>query len=269
MTPKHRMEGSRPLQGSLLLQSVVEAGRLLTRWRRDRAVLMGSLLFPVCLLLVYEIVLGERVLKVTGVDSIYGVAPTCAVLSAVFGSMGNAVGISIDRDFGVLSRMWILPIHRSSALIGRLIAEAVRALIGTVLITSLSVTMGLRFTNGWLAALLFVAIPSIVVIGFTTVVMALSIRTNGRSVMNWLVGGTMALAFVNPGTTPIDMFPDWIRPFVRYQPISPPIETMRALAYDGPLIGPLSMTLCWAIVLLALFMPLAVRGYRLAAESSA
>src|ERR1700744_4603194 len=48
-------------QGSLLTQSWVQAGRLLTEWRRDRAVLVGSLLFPVCLLLVYEAVLDERV----------------------------------------------------------------------------------------------------------------------------------------------------------------------------------------------------------------
>jgi len=44
---------------------------------------------------------------------------------------------------------------------------------------------------------------------------------------------------------------------------------MRALALGGPLVWPLRMTLIWAIMLLAVFIPVAVRGYRLAAESSA
>lgn len=263
MTPQPGMEGS------LLTQSWVQAGLLLTRWRRDRAVLMGSLLFPVCLLLVYEVVLGAQVRKVTGVDSLNGLVPICAVLSALFGSMGSAVGITTDRESGLLSRMWVLPVHRTSALTGRLTAEAARALIGTILITLIGVIMGLRFTHGWPAALLYISIPSIVVVGFTALVMALAIRANSRTVMTWLVGTTVSLAFLNPGTTPIGLFPDWLRPFVRAQPMSPPIEAMWAISHDGPLVRPLAMTLIWAVGLLAVFTPIAVRGYRRAAESGA
>jgi len=257
------------MQGSLLTQSWLEAGRLLTRWRRDRETLVGSLVFPVFLLLVYEAVLSERVRDVTGVESIYGLVPVCAVLSGLFGSLGSAVGIPFERQSGLLSRMWVLPVHRASALTGRLTAEFVRAVIGTVLITALGVPLGLRFTHGWPTALVYILIPSIAMVGFTALVMALAIRTNGRTVMTWLGGVTVSLAFANPGTTPIGLFPDWLRPLVRVQPMSPPIETMWALAHDGPLVWPLAMTLIWTIVLLAVFIPLAVRGYRLAAESSA
>jgi ABC-2 type transport system permease protein len=257
------------MQDSLLTQSWVEAGRLLTGWRRNRAVLMGSLIFPVCLLLAYEVVLGERVRKVTGVESVYGLVPVCAVLSALFGALSTSQSIAMEREFGLLSRMWVLPVHRASPLTGRLTAEAARALFGTVLITALGVTMGLRFTHGWPTALVYILIPPIVVVGFTALVMALAIRTNGRTAMTWLGAVTMSLAFVNPGTTPMRQFPDWLRPLVRVQPMSPPIEAMWALAHGGALVWPVAMTLIWAIVLLAVFIPIAVRGYRLAAESSA
>lgn len=256
-------------QSSLIVQTWLQAGRLLIRWRRDRAVLMGSLLLPIFLLLLYQVVLGEQVQRVTGADSLYGLVPFCAVLSALFGTLGNAVGITMDRQSGMLSRMWVLPVHRASALTGRLAAETIRALIGTVLITILGIVMGLRFTHGWIAALLYVLIPSIMVIGYTALVMALVTRTNDRNIMTWLVGGTVALAFINPGTTPVGMFPHWLQTIVRVQPISPPIEAMRALAHDGPLVWPLMMTLAWAIMLLVVFVPLAVAGYRRAAESSA
>lgn len=255
--------------GSLLTQSWVQAGRILIRWRRDRAVLMGSLLLPICLMLVYQVVLGERVRTVTGVESVYGLAPLCAVLSALFGCLGDSVGVTMDRQSGLLSRMWVLPVHRASALTGLLTAEAARALIGSVLITALGLAMGLRFTHGWPAALAFILIPSIVAVGFTALVMALAIRTNGRTAMTWLLGLTFALAFVNPGTTPIGLLPQWFRPLVRVQPISPPIEAMRALAHDGALLWPMVMTLMWVAALLAVFVPMAVRGYRLAAESAA
>jgi ABC-2 type transport system permease protein len=256
-------------QGSLLAQSWVQAGRLLIRWRRDYGVLTGSLLFPICLMLIYKVVLGEQVHKVTGVDSIYGLAPLCAVLSALFGALGGAVSISMERELGIVSRMWVLPVHRTSALAGRIAADAVRSLLGTTLVTALAVAMGLRFTHGWFTVLLYILVPSIAVVGFTALVVALAIRTNGRTVMTWLVGVTVSLSFLNPGTTPIRLFPTWLQPFVRMQPISPPIETMWALAHGGPLVWPVTMTLLWTIGLLAVFTPMAVRGYRLAAEACA
>lgn len=261
----HRLE----TQPSLLTQSWVQAVRLLTEWRRERAVLVGSLIVPVCLLLVYVVVLDERVHRLTGVQSVYGLVPVCAVLSALFGALSTSLGIAMERESGMLSRMWVLPVHRASPLTGRLTAEAVRALLGTILITALGVAMGLRFTHGWLTALAYVLIPSIVVAGFTSLVMAIAIRTNGVSLMTWLAAGTVSLAFLNPGTTPINTFPEWLRPFVRMQPLSPPIEAMWALAHGGALMRPLAMTVAWATVLLALSIPVAVRGYRLAAESNA
>lgn len=256
-------------QGSLLTQSWVQASRLLTRWRRDRPVLIGSLIFPVCLLFVYEVVLDQHVREITGVESVYGLVPMCAVLSALFGALGSATSIPGERASGLVSRMWVLPVHRASALTGRLTAEAARTLMGTILLTALGVAMGLRFSHGWPTALVYVLIPPIAVVGFTAVVMALAIRSNGPSVLTALMGGTAGLAFVNPGTTPIGLFPDWLRTLVRVQPMSPPIEAMRALAHGGPLMWPLAITLCWTVVLLAVFSPLAVHGYRLAAEASA
>lgn len=257
----------RKTEGSLVTETWLHAGRLLIRWRRERAVLLGSLLVPIGLLVLYEVVLGDSVQRLTGTRSVYGLVPICAVLSALFGSLGNAASIALDREAGLLGRIYVLPIHRVSPLTGRFFAEAVRALIGTILITGLGLIMGLRFTHGWGAALIFVLIPSIVVIGFTALVLALASRRNGRQLMTWLVSATVALAFINPGFTPIETFPDWVQPFVRMQPMSPPVEAMRSLALGGPLAWPLTMTLVWAVVLLALFIPLAVRGFRLAAES--
>ena len=87
--------------GSLLTHSWVQAARLLMRWRRDPAVMIGSILLPICLMLIYQVVLGEQVRKVTGVESVYSLVPLCAVLSALFGALGDSVGIqsrSSDPD---------------------------------------------------------------------------------------------------------------------------------------------------------------------------
>jgi ABC-2 type transport system permease protein len=255
--------------GSLISQSWLHAGRIMIRWRREPAAVLSTVILPVCLLVVYKAVLGEQIHRVTGVDSIYGLVPMCAVLAGMFGALGGAVGIPLERTSGMLSRMWVLPVHRASAIAGRLIAEAARALLGTIFITALGTAMGLRFTHGWQTALGYILIPPVVVVGFTALVMTLAIRSNGRAVVTYLAAGTTALVFMNSGTTPVGLFPHWIQPVVRVQPMSPPIEVMRALAHEGPLLLPMVLTVGWAIALIAVFIPLAVRGYRVAAETSA
>jgi ABC-2 type transport system permease protein len=49
--------------------------------------------------------------------------------------------------------------------------------------------------------------------------------------------------------------------------MSPTIESMRAFAHGGPLLVPLLTTSAWLVALSAIFIPMAIRGYRTAAES--
>jgi len=49
--------------------------------------------------------------------------------------------------------------------------------------------------------------------------------------------------------------------------MSPAIEAMRALADGGPTLWPVLQSVAWVVGLVAVFGPMAVRGYRIAAES--
>ena len=53
---------------------------------------------------------------------------------------------------------------------------------------------------------------------------------------------------------------------IQLHPLSPTIESMRALAEGGPALWPLLLTFVWALGAAAVIGPLAVRGYRAAAE---
>lgn len=260
------MSAHAALRGSLLSQTRLHAGRLLTRWRREPAVLVQALLFPTFLLVVYKLVIGESILNMTGDNSLYGLVPMSAVTGALFGAIGTGVAIPDERESGLLSRLWVLPLHRTSALTGRLVAEAARTLVGAVAITVVGVAMGLRFNNGPLAAIGFVFVPVVVIIGFAAVVIALAVRADGRNIVTGLASICFLLLFFNTGMVPLEVFPGWLQPVVRAQPMSPAIETMRALAEGGAILVPFLQTVAWTAGLLVMFGPLAVRGYRAAAE---
>jgi ABC-2 type transport system permease protein len=256
-----------PLRTSMASESMVFASRLLTRWLRHPIVPIQSMLFPTFLLITYDLLVGKSVTRITGTDSLDGLVPVCAVAGAMFGALGAGLTIPAERDSGLLSRFWTFPVHRASPLTGRLLAEAVRTLVGAALITVVGVALGLRFHGSWLAVIPFLLMPVLVVIVFASIVITVALRSGGNTLFTWFATGSIGLVFCNSGIASLERFPPWLRPFIEYQPMSPTIESMRALAQGGPLLGPLLTTIAWLVVLGGVFVPLAVRGYRDAAES--
>lgn len=248
-------------------QSVSEAGRLLRRWRRDPIVAVQALLFPTLLLIIYKLLIGKAVLAVTGHDSLYGLVPMCAVVGAVFGTLGAGLALPAERESGVLTRLWVQPVHRASTVAGRLVAEAARTTTSAVVLTIFGIALGLRFSYGWIAALAFVLVPVAISAGMATLVIAIAARADGKAMVTWLGAGCVLLLFLNTGVAPAEVFPGWLQPVVRFSPISPTIEAMRALAEGGPVLSPLWQAGLWSGVLVAVFAPAAVRGYRAAAEA--
>lgn len=251
---------------AFVTQSGLEAGRLLRRWRRDPIVAVQALLFPTLLLVVYKLLIGKAVLAVTGHDSLYGLVPMCAVVGAIFGTLGAGLALPAERESGLLARLWVLPVHRASALTGRLIAEAARAFTSAIMLTIFGIALGLRFSCGWIGVPAFVLLPVAISAGMATLVIAIATRADGKAMVTWLGAGCVVLLFLNTGVAPAEAFPGWLQPVVRFQPISPTIEAMRALAAGGPVLRPLWQAGVWAGALVAVFAPVAVRGYRAAAE---
>jgi ABC-2 type transport system permease protein len=227
---------------------------------------MQALLFPTLLLITYDLLVGRSFMKITGTNSLYGLVPMCAVAGSMAGALGAGVAIPAERDWGLLSQYWTLPVQRASALTGRLVAEAARTLLGTALITAVGVGLGLRFTGGWLAVIPFILVPVLVVVAFSMAVIAIAVRSKDPTMLTWLGMVSVGSVFCCAGVPPIEMLPAWTRPIIQLHPLRPAIESMRALAQGGPALWPLLVTFAWVVGAAALIAPLALRGYRAAAE---
>jgi ABC-2 type transport system permease protein len=253
--------------GSLAEQSLVEAGRLLRRWSRQPEVIISTVVFPILLLLMYDLILKKSLGAKDGVDPIYGFVPMIAVAGAMYGAMGTGNSLFAKRTSGLLRRFWALPIHRSAGLIGRLLAECGRALAATIVVVLIGMLLGLRFHQGWAGVLGVLAVPVIVIAGFTPLVVTVGVSRIGDKVVQLFAILVLVGMFFNSGFVPVQNYPGWLQPVVRAQPMSSAIEAMRDFTLGGPLVVPVLQTLAWAVGLLAVFGALAVRGYRKAAES--
>ncbi len=256
-----------PLRHSLVSESLVFAGQHLSHWRRDVFVPLQALLFPTFLLITYYLLIGKSVMRITGTDSLYGLVPTCAIAGAFAGALATGLSIPEERESGLLSQFWTLPVNRASALMGRLIAEALRTVVSTAFITSVGIALGLRFHGGPLSLLLFLLVPVLVVLVFAMAVIAIATRSKRGVVLIWLGLPAITAVFASSGSPPIESLPSWMWPLLRFQPMEQVVESMRTLAQGGLPLWPLLSTLIWTTAMGALIGPLAVRGYRAAAES--
>jgi ABC-2 type transport system permease protein len=252
-------------KSSLAVESFLFAGRLLTHWRREPVMAIQALLYPTFLLVAYDLLVGKSILKITGRESIYGLVPTCAIAGAMFGALAASLAIRVELDWGLLPRLWVLPVNRASALTGRLVAEAVRTLAGSLIVTLVGVLLGLRFEGGWLAIIPFILVPVAVAVVFSTVLIAIAVRSTSSMALILVGVFSVSAVFASSGAPPIETLPSWARLLVQFQPMYPTVQCMRALAEGGPALLPLLVSFIWALALVAVFGPLAIRGYRAAA----
>ncbi|MFJ4658069.1 ABC transporter permease [Nocardia sp. NPDC088792] len=254
-------------RGSLIGQALVETGRLLRRWSRQQEVMTSTLVLPVLLLLMFDLVLDRSLGISSGAKPIYGFVPMIAIAGAMYGAMGTGLSLYGERQSGLLRRFWVLPIHRSAGMLGRLLAECVRAAVVSLVVILLGLVLGLRFEQGWPGFFGALAVPVLVIAGFTPLVILVGVSSIGDKVVQLFSIFVLIGMFFNSGFVPVQNYPDWLQPVVRAQPMSCAIEAMRGFIEGGSLATPLLQTLAWSLGLAAGFGALAVRGYRAAAES--
>lgn len=242
------------------------AGTNLRSWSRNPGIIVQSLFFPAFMLLMFQLVFGKSIGQLGGGDSVFGYTALVALVGALYGSVATTLLLVEERESGLLSRMWTLPVNRYSFVAGRIAAEALRTGLSTIILFGVGIALGLRFEQGPLGALAALAVTMVFAVCVSVPVMALALVSNGLQAVQTLGGVFLFLLFFNSGFAPVTEFPGWLQPVVRAQPLSPAIEAIRGLTEGGPVLWPVAGVLAWAVVLIGMFGPLAVRRYHRAAE---
>jgi oleandomycin transport system permease protein len=235
---------------------------LIKTWRTPEA-LIDVTLQPVIFLLMFTYIFGGAIAGGSQHDYLQFLLP--GILGQTIAMAGVAVGQNLNSDIekGVFDRFRSLPISRAVPLVGTVAADVVRYVILCVVTLGFGAIMGFRIQTNALAALAGIGIS----IGFAlcfcwiSVWVGMMVRTPGA------VQGVMFLivlplsfgsnTFVDPAT-----MPGWLQAFVKVNPISQLVGTVRGLMIGGPVATHLMWTLAWMALLLVVFVPLALRGYR-------
>lgn len=257
-----RLPGSQNAARLFVAQTLLQTNRLLTRWARDYITVIGAIVLPILFMVVLNIVLGNLAYVVTHDSGLYSIVPLIALGAAITGSTFVAIDLMRERSFGLLARLWVLPVHRASGLISRILANAIRTLVTTLVMLGTGVVLGFRFRQGLIPSLMWISVPVILGIAIAAMVTTVALYTAQTVVVEGVELVQAIAIFFSTGLVPLNSYPGWIQPFVAHQPVSYAIAAMRGFAMGGPVLSPMIGMLVWtAGICVVCAAPLAI-GYR-------
>jgi ABC-2 type transport system permease protein len=249
----------------LLRHSGLLAGRVLRRTMRMPEVVLQTVVVPIALLFLLLAVFGE-VVPETDAATPGRHADRLVVLmvlsAAVTGALGSGAALIAERQEGLLARFRSLPLHRAAPLLGRVLGDVARSLVGAVALVAAGHLVGFRFSAGVLPALGFFAVAAVYASGFCWLVTAVAMRARSYETLNALNPLFVLLLFVNCALVPVSAFPELLQPVIRIAPHTGAVDALIALSSGGPLAGPLLSVALWTTALTLVFAPLSVRAFR-------
>ena len=239
------------------------AKRSLIKTLRTPEALIDVTVQPIIFLALFTYIFGGAIAGGSTGDYLQFLLP--GLLAQSIAMAGVAIGQNLNADIekGVFDRFRSLPIGRSVPLVGAVVADFVRYLILCIITLGFGYIMGFRIETNFVAAIAGIALAIAFALCFCwiSVWIGMIARTAG-AVQGIMFLFVLPLSFgsntyVNPAT-----MPGWLQAFVKVNPLSHLVSTVRGLFVGGPVTKDLLWTLGWMGVLLAVFVPLALRGYR-------
>jgi oleandomycin transport system permease protein len=255
---------SAPRKGSGLRHARVLAKRSLIKTFRTPEALIDVTLQPVIFLGLFTYVFGGAIAG-SGGQHKYLQFLLPGILGQTIAMASVALGQNLNADIqkGVFDRFRSLPIARSAPLVGAVMADIARYLILFAFMMGTGLLMGFRATNGLVPTLAALALSMgfALCFGWISVFVGMMVRTPGavQGIMFLLV---LPLSFGSNTFVSTSTLPGWLQAFVKVNPISHLVATVRGLMIGGPVESHLFWTFGWMAGLLAVFFPLALRGYR-------
>ncbi|WP_174185929.1 ABC transporter permease [Nocardia barduliensis] len=199
------------------------------------------------------------VMKFQGVDYAQYVMPIIVLQTMAFTMMSNAQLAAFEAMTGLSTRLQTMPIGTLVPFTARICAGLVRSVTSLTAAVLFGHLIGFRFDAGLGQAVLFctfsLGVGTVLAIGADALG---SLTKSPESLSQALTLPTLIFGMLSCGFVPERNFPEWIRPFVRNQPISQFSFALRDMAADGVTWQVLWVPLVWLIGLAAAFVPLAI-----------
>jgi ABC-2 type transport system permease protein len=244
-----------------------DLGRLVVRALRREArrldALFVNLALPVGIMVVFVYVFGGAITTgASGLAYIDFVVPAVLLLSAGYGAALTASNVAEDLHGGMLDRLRTLPISSWVVPTSHVVASVVRNVVTAALALAAAVALGFRphaAVGDWALVLALVS-GYVLALSAIAVVWGLLVKsTQAAEAFSFIV---LFLPYLSDGFVPAETMPGLLRGFAEHQPITPLVETARALLLEQPMGNAGWLAAAWLAAAVVLSVPTAAILFR-------
>jgi len=185
---------------------------------------------------------------------------------------GTAVAVVSDMSTGLIDRFKSLPMSRAAVLTARTIADLLTQMIGAAVVAGVGLAIGWRVHTSAVEVIEAFALALLFGYAFTWagVCLGMVLRSPEAAQQTGFVI-FLPLTFISSAFVPTQGMPGWLQPVAEWNPMSSLAAACRQLfgnpnpaaAVDvWPAQHPELAVVCWSLVMLVVFAPLAVHLYR-------
>jgi len=251
----------------LVTDTLIVAERNLVRITRAPDLLLAFTVQPIMFVLLFVYVFGGAIV----VPDLYEdytafLLPGIIVQNIAFGGFVTALGLNEDLHKGLIDRFRSLPMARAAVLAGRTLADVATNTLSVVVLLLTGLIIGFSFDSSSLEILAGIALLLLFGYAFSWVFALLGLIVSSPEAANSL--GFIAvfpLTFISSAFVPVESMPAALQWFAEINPFTIVVNALRALWVGAPAGNSVWGAFVWAVLLIAIFAPLAVAKYRRAA----
>lgn len=214
----------------------VQTWRWFLHSKRRPIVVVSGLMQPIIWMTLFVLVLKDSMSEVLGgVDYLDFVTPGALLFTAFNASLNAGVPILFDRELGFLDRIRAAPLHdRFSIVLASAIHISVMTLLQCLVIVLATSILGVGFAGGFWGALVGLAALILVILGFTSLSLALAFQFKRHfEMLAVIMIITLPMIFLSSAFAPLDRLPELLRNLVLFNPVTMAIEPLRMVYTDA------------------------------------
>jgi ABC transporter DrrB family efflux protein len=251
----------------LVTDTLIIAERNLVRLPRSPDLLLAFTVQPIMFVLLFRYVFGGAI-NTHGIPYVEFLIPGIIVQNIAFGGFVTALGLNEDVHKGLIDRFRSLPMARPAVLAGRTLSDVVTNLLSVVVLVITGLIIGFSFHASVLDVIGGFAVLLLFGYAFSWVFALVGLLVSSPESANSM--GFIAvfpLTFISSAFVPVGSMPAVLRAFANVNPFTIVVDAMRHLWIGAPAGNYVWGSVVWALVIIAVFAPLAVARYRRAAAT--